>query len=119
MPSGGLNAMHKNLATTAARMNIEGAGPPLTTEAHVHMERLIAYLSEDDKIAAGQLARATGRPFLEVPPIVRVVEDVAILRRINHFTDLGRSRHFALTRAAEEFGMPFETLRHRVRVAQG
>jgi len=65
---------------------------------------------------AEALVHALGASVEDVPPLVRVLEDLAALRRFEELSDRGETRTHAIRRTASEFGFPEATLRYRLTV---
>lgn len=72
-------------------------------------------LTEGERDLAARLAEPFDAAWADVPALVRVVEDMVIWRLYRSRTSAGDSGHAALHYAARKTGVPFETLRHRVR----
>ena len=80
------------------------------------LARLAAFLEDDEKQAAETLAASRAQPIEEIPSLVRILEEVAALRRFHELRERGETRTESLNRTAREIGVPRSTLRHRLAV---
>ena len=79
------------------------------------LARLASFLDEEERRAAETLAASRSKPVEEIPQLVRVLEEIAAVRRFQELRDRGETIHCSLTRTARDLGIRFGTLRSRLR----